>query len=76
MNAVVLDGAQIGPRCIIGASALVPKNFVAPEGSLVLGSPAKVVRPLRPEEIERNIALAEKYVDVSRRYLELPDSHR
>ena len=76
MNAVVLDGAQIGPRCIIGASALVPKNFVAPEGSLILGAPAKIIRPLRTEEIEQNVALAEKYVEVSRRFLELPASQK
>ena len=46
MNATILDGAIIGKQSIIGANALVTKGTQIPEGSLVLGSPAKVVRPL------------------------------
>lgn len=52
MGAVILDGAEIGPRCLVGAGALVTQGFKAPEGSLILGAPAKVVRPLKPEEIK------------------------
>ncbi|MFO1486744.1 MAG: gamma carbonic anhydrase family protein [Verrucomicrobiaceae bacterium] len=71
MGAIILDGAQIGPRSIIAAGALVTKGMVVPEGSLVMGSPARVVRALTPEEHAGNAKLALKYVEVSRRYLEL-----
>jgi carbonic anhydrase/acetyltransferase-like protein (isoleucine patch superfamily) len=46
MNAVILNGAQIGKNCLIGANALVTENMVIPDGSMVLGSPAKVVKEL------------------------------
>jgi gamma-carbonic anhydrase len=71
MSATVLDGARIGPRCIIAAGAVVPKGFIAPEGSLIMGIPAKVVRALSPEEMAGNRRLALKYVELSRRYREL-----
>lgn len=71
MGAVVMDGVRIGPRCIIGAGALVTKGTVVPEGSLVMGSPAKIVRTLSLEEQRGNAALAAKYVEVSARYRRL-----
>lgn len=71
MGAIILDGAVIGPRSIIGAGALVTKDTIVPEGSLVLGSPARVIRALTGEEQAANAALAMKYVEVSRRYLDL-----
>jgi len=71
MGAIILDGAQIGPRSIIAAGALVTKGAVIPEGSLVVGAPAKVVRSLTPEEMAANVKLALKYVELSRRYLDL-----
>jgi len=71
MGAIILDGAQIGPRCIIAAGALVTKGVVIPEGSLVVGAPAKVVRSLTPVEMAANAKLALKYVELSRRYLDL-----
>ena len=70
MSATILDGSEIGPRCIIGAGALVTKNTKAPEGSLILGAPARVVRTLTLEEQKKNADLAAKYVTVSRLYLE------
>lgn len=51
MGAIVLDGAVLGARCMVGAGALVTGKTNAPEGSLLLGSPAKVVRSLTPEEL-------------------------
>src|ERR1700689_2070081 len=48
MGAIILDGAEIGARSIIGAGALVTGGKKIPPGSLVLGSPAKVVRTLSP----------------------------
>lgn len=62
MGAVVLDGAVIGPRCVIGAKALVTQGMQVPEGSMVLGMPAKIVRPLSPEERGRLKLYAEHYV--------------
>ena len=71
MGAILLDGCVIGPRSIIAAGALVTKGTHIPEGSLVMGSPARVVRPLRPAELGQNKRLAMKYVELSRRYLAL-----
>ncbi|WP_414664182.1 gamma carbonic anhydrase family protein [Horticoccus sp. 23ND18S-11] len=65
MGATVLDGAQIGDRCIVGANALVTQRFVAPPGSMILGSPAKVVRPLTDAEQAGLRRWAEKYVVVA-----------
>jgi gamma-carbonic anhydrase len=69
MGAIILDGAVIGARSIIAAGTLVTKNMQVPEGSLVIGAPAKIVRTLRLEEQEANKQLALKYVEVSRRFL-------
>jgi carbonic anhydrase/acetyltransferase-like protein (isoleucine patch superfamily) len=71
MGAIILDGARIGPRCIIAAGALVTKDAVIPEGSLVVGTPARVVRALSREEMDANARLARKYVEISRRYREM-----
>ena len=65
MAAVILDGAQIGNDCIIGAGSLVTKNTVIPDGSLVLGSPAKIKRNLTWEEKLGNLENSREYVKVS-----------
>ena len=65
MGATVLDGAKIGDRCIVGANALVTQRFVTPPGSMILGSPAKVVRPLTAAEQDGLKGWAEKYVAVA-----------
>lgn len=70
MNAVILDGVEIGPRSIIGAGALVTGGKKIPPGSLVLGSPAKVVRTLDLAEQAELKTWAEKYVLLSRVYRE------
>ena len=62
MNAVVLNGAKIGKNCLIGANALVTENMVVPDGSLVLGSPAKVVKQLNDEAKSMIAKGAEHYV--------------
>jgi carbonic anhydrase/acetyltransferase-like protein (isoleucine patch superfamily) len=66
MRATVLDGAVIGENSIVGAHALVKKGMQVPPGSLVLGMPARVVRPLTEAEIEENRQSAEKYIQVAR----------
>ena len=62
MGATVLDGAKIGAQSIVGANSLVPQRFECPPGSMVYGSPAKVIRPLKLEEIAGLRPWAEKYV--------------
>jgi carbonic anhydrase/acetyltransferase-like protein (isoleucine patch superfamily) len=66
MGATILDGAKIGDHCIVGAGALVTQRFEAPAGSLIFGSPAKVVRPLSEDERHGLRGWAEKYVEVAR----------
>ena len=63
MNSTILDGAEIGAQSIVGANALVTQGTKIPEGSLVLGSPAKVVRALSSDERAGLRTWAQKYVD-------------
>lgn len=65
MKATILDGAVIGAESIVGAGALVTKGKQFPAGSLVLGSPARLVRALTAEERASGRELAVKYVQVS-----------
>lgn len=69
MGAIVLDGAVIGEGSVVGAHTLVTKGTVVPPHSLVLGSPGKVVKDLGPECVEKNRHWAEKYIRVSRNYI-------
>jgi carbonic anhydrase/acetyltransferase-like protein (isoleucine patch superfamily) len=63
MNCTILDGAVIGAQSIVGANALITGGTQIPPGSLVLGSPAKVVRPLTEAERADLKPWAQKYVD-------------
>jgi carbonic anhydrase/acetyltransferase-like protein (isoleucine patch superfamily) len=69
MGAIVLNGARIGDNSLIGAGALVPEGREIPPGSLVVGMPGKVVRPLTIEEIERNRKSAVSYARNWRRFV-------
>lgn len=62
MGAIVLTGAVIGENCLIGAGALVTGKTVAPAGSMLLGSPAKVTKELTAEQIEENRENALHYI--------------
>ena len=69
MGAILLDGAVIGKNCIIGAGAVVKERAVVPDGTMMVGVPAKPVRELGPEQI----ALLERtspYVALSKEYME------
>lgn len=63
MGAIVLNGARLGAECMVGAGALVTGKTDAPDGSLLLGSPAKVVRPLTEEERQNLLEDAKVYVE-------------
>ncbi|MFA6287772.1 MAG: gamma carbonic anhydrase family protein [Opitutaceae bacterium] len=71
MGATVLDKARIGARSLVGANSLVPQGFVCPPGSLVFGSPAKVVRPLSEAEQQGLAKMAAKYVEVAKAHAAL-----
>ena len=68
IGAVVLNGVKIGRNCIIGANALVPEGKDIPDGSLVMGSPGKVVRQLTEEQQQAVAAGAAHYVHNAERY--------
>lgn len=68
IQAVVLNGAKIGRNCLVGAGALVTEGKEFADGSMILGSPAKAVRQLTPEQIDGLKAIAQHYVDNAKRY--------
>jgi carbonic anhydrase/acetyltransferase-like protein (isoleucine patch superfamily) len=68
MSATILDGAVIGEESIVGAGSLVTKNKTFPPRSLIMGSPAKVVRELSEAEIKELYASASRYVEFKNDY--------
>ncbi len=68
MGSIVLNGAVIGKNCMVGAGALVTGGKIFDEGQLILGSPAKAVRPLTPEEIEDCRKAAAHYAELAKKY--------
>ncbi len=68
IGAVVLNGARIGRNCLVGAGSLVTEGKEFPDGSLIMGSPAKVVRELTPEQIQGLALSAAHYVRNGQRY--------
>lgn len=69
MSATILDGAVIGKESIVGAGSLVTKNKKFPSRSLIMGSPAKLVRELRDDEVDELYASATRYVKFKNEYL-------
>ncbi len=70
IKSVILNGAKIGRNCLVGANALIAENKVIPDGSLVVGSPGKVVRQLSADEIQDINSFAGHYVQQYKRYRE------
>lgn len=68
IGAIVLNGAKIGKGCLVGAGSLVTEGKEFPDGSMIMGSPAKVVRQLSPEQLQGLLNSAEHYVDNARRF--------
>jgi carbonic anhydrase/acetyltransferase-like protein (isoleucine patch superfamily) len=68
IGAIVLNGARIGKHCLVGAGSLVTEGKEFPDGSMIMGTPAKVVRPLTPEQIAGLDLSAQRYRENTRRY--------
>ena len=68
IGAVVLNGARIGRNCLVGAGSLVTEGKEFPDGSMIMGSPARVVRPLTPAQIEGVRGSARHYIDNARQF--------
>jgi len=68
MGAIVLNGARIGANSLVGAGALVPEGKDYPDGSLIIGTPGRVVRTLTEEQIERLRQSAQSYVENWKRF--------
>lgn len=68
IKSVVLNRARIGANCIVGAGSLVTEDKQFPDGVLIMGTPAKVVRELQPHEISMIGSMAQHYVDNTARY--------
>ena len=69
MSVTILDGAVIGKESIVGAGSLVTKNKKFPDRSLIVGSPAKLIRKLSDEEVASLYESAKNYIDYKNRYL-------
>jgi carbonic anhydrase/acetyltransferase-like protein (isoleucine patch superfamily) len=72
IGAIILNGAKIGRGAVIAAGALVPEGMEVPPGTMVMGVPAKVKRPLTPEEVERFRENAQNYVQYRATYRDEP----
>ena len=68
IGAVVLNGARIGKNCLVGAGSRGTEGKAFPDGSMIMGSPAKAVRQLTPEQIEGLRRSAQHYIDNARRF--------
>ncbi|RYG16317.1 MAG: gamma carbonic anhydrase family protein [Caulobacteraceae bacterium] len=68
IGSVVLNGAKIGKGCLVGANSLVTEGKEFPDHSMILGSPARVVREMTPEQVKRLELSAASYVANWRRY--------
>ncbi|MDA3945605.1 MAG: gamma carbonic anhydrase family protein [Helicobacteraceae bacterium] len=71
MSATILDGAVIGKESIVGAGSLVTKNKIFPPRSLIMGSPAKLVRELNDDEVKELYASAKRYVEFKNDYVDI-----
>lgn len=67
MGAIVLNGAVLEENCLVGAGAVVTGKMKAPAGSVLLGSPAKIVKQLTPEQIQENLRNGAHYVELAKK---------
>jgi carbonic anhydrase/acetyltransferase-like protein (isoleucine patch superfamily) len=68
MNSVIMNRAVIGRHSIVGSSTLIAEGKTFPDGVLILGSPGRIVREVRPEEVEWIRGIADGYVERAKRF--------
>lgn len=68
MGASVLNNARIGRNCLVGAQALITEGKEYPDGMLIVGSPARAIRPLTAQELERIAGNRQRYIERAKRY--------
>ena len=68
MGAIILNNAKIGKNCLVGAGSLVTEGKEFPDGSVIMGSPAKVVRTLSPDQMQNMRMTAQHYIENALRY--------
>jgi carbonic anhydrase/acetyltransferase-like protein (isoleucine patch superfamily) len=68
-RATLLDDAEIGEDCIVAAGAVVPPRTIVPDGSVVMGVPGKVVRPIRQDERDYVRYVVERYLELTKRHV-------
>lgn len=73
MGSIIMNGSKIGDNCLIGAGSLITQNMVIPPNTLAFGRPAKVIRELTPEEIEKIAISANEYIELSNEYKKIKD---
>jgi carbonic anhydrase/acetyltransferase-like protein (isoleucine patch superfamily) len=69
MGSIIGDGVTVNSDTVIGAASLVPSHTEIPAGSVVMGSPARVVKAITPEQLEQIVSGLHVYVELTRRYL-------
>ena len=72
MGASVLNHARIGQNCLVGAQALITEGKEFPDGMLIVGAPARAIRPLTPQELARIAGNRQRYIERARRYRRRP----
>lgn len=73
MGSIIMNGSKIGDNSLIGAGSLITQNTVIPPNTLAFGRPAKVIRELTPEEIEKIAISAKEYIELSNEYKKIKD---
>uniref|UniRef100_A0A7C5V2J6 Gamma carbonic anhydrase family protein n=1 Tax=Caldicellulosiruptor owensensis TaxID=55205 RepID=A0A7C5V2J6_9FIRM len=73
MGSIIMNRSKIGDNCLIGAGSLITQDMVIPPNTLVFGRPAKVIRELTPEEIEKIAISAKEYIELSNEYKKIKD---
>jgi carbonic anhydrase/acetyltransferase-like protein (isoleucine patch superfamily) len=69
MGSILLPGARIGRRCLVAAGSLVPMNMTIPDGMLVMGSPARIIRPVRDDELRMFEETVARYLALALEHL-------
>ena len=72
MGSVLLDNVKVGDECVIAAESLLPQRMVVPPRSLVMGRPARVIRPVNEQELSMGVEGARRYLEYAKKYYPPP----